>query len=139
MQVNQMIHELRDFKGDAEVPIVALAFYTKIQEEIRNDFSKGKKSYHRKLNLSVERLDLNLSKHEKRYSCNMRHLCNIATKLTEYLRNDGCVVNDDSIMRELQYIKMIDAAKKANAINTTAKSQTSAYNRQLVLDINAEE
>lgn len=138
MRVDRMISELRDFKGDAEVPVVALAFYTKIHEEIRNAFSKGMKKYQRDLNLSVERLELNLSKHEKRYSCNTKHLCNIATKLTEYLRNDGCVVNDESVVKELKFIASLDKIKSNGILNVVTTSETSAYNRPLVLHITAE-
>jgi hypothetical protein len=68
----------------------------------------------------------------------MKHLCNIATKLVEYLREDGYIVNDDTLVHELQYLTMLSAAKKANAINTITKTQSSARHRNLVLSIKYE-
>jgi hypothetical protein len=138
MKISDMCKEIRDFAGDKEIPIIALGFYTQIMGEVYNSFAQGRTSYQRKLNLSVERLELNLSKQQKRYSCDMKHLCNIGTKLVEYLRSDGCVVDDECLVHELQYITMLSAAKKANAINTITKTQSSARHRNLVLSIKYE-
>jgi hypothetical protein len=138
MKISDMCKEIRDFAGDKEIPIIALGFYTQIMGEVYNSFAQGRTSYQRKLNLSVERLELNLSKQQKRYSCDMKHLCNIGTKLVEYLRSDGCAVDDECLVHELQYITMFNAAKKANAINTITKTQSSARHRNLVLSIKYE-
>ena len=109
MMTPYIIKDIRNFKGDKEVIAAALAFYNYIDKECETFFlntDNPTARFHTKIDLCNERLLLGLDLHTSRYSCNMHNLVNIGTKLVEYLRQTGYVVDDNSITDNIVKLKM---------------------------------
>ena len=139
---NYILNDVRKFKGEKEVITVALAFYDYINRDCNKFFVNNPNPstaiYHMEIDLCDERLELGLDLHHSRYSCNMKNLVNIATRLVDYLRNDGYVVDDEMLTSQLLKLKMTKECEDAYGIPksyTRHSKSARSYENEMILKI----